>query len=383
MEYLENRLVKFKPLFKINYKIKKNLICCSLFKRNTSYYKDFSLYTKGLYKIYHSIIKDFSIRLFIDNSIYNDKEIMKLLNKLTKIELVLFKCPMFQEGDYHIGLFGTLIRFFPMFNFPNNDANQVIITDIDNYSFKKYIEILDSNNIDNLYLIKYSNASRMFKNKEDYNHIYNDIILDYIKPQEMICLKQINYNVILSFLENLDENIKYSYYLNENYKHVHNFKSKFENNGHFIYGIDEYFLNNQYLHYFIDNKLPFLNILKYNIDSVLYYQLFIRNEPWLEKNKKIFNELLNFILNKLDIKNMDKKNMIDKFKIIESKTKNKKILYDIFMNIKDKKKYNFMINYIYNSLLKDDKYKNVYEFIEHQFYFIENKNNYFIKKLFL
>jgi hypothetical protein len=333
-----------------------------------------------------NVLNSYSIRLFIDNSIYKDDKIMKLLKRLDKLEIVVYNCPMYQIGDYHQGLFGTLIRFFPMFNFPNNDASTIIITDIDSYSFKKYNEIFKilNNKIEKLYLIKLSNASKMFKNKEDYNHIYDNIILDYIKPQEIICLKQIDYNVIIDFLDNLDTNINYSYYYNENNKDKNNFQSKFENNGHFIYGIDEYFLNNNYLHYFIDNKKPFVDILKFNIASILYYQVYVRNESWLDKNKLIFNNLLNKLLKKIGIKNTKEKDLIHKFNsIIEEGTSenilsNKYILYNFFMKIKDKKKYFFMINSIYNNLLSSDKYNNLYEFVEYQFHFV-NIDNFFIK----
>ena len=35
------------------------------------------------------------------------------------------------DSKYHIDLFGTLVRYFPLFNFNNNDAKSVIVVDID------------------------------------------------------------------------------------------------------------------------------------------------------------------------------------------------------------------------------------------------------------
>lgn len=388
MKYLENKLVDFTPLFKIDYKHKKNLICCCFFKRNNNYYKNFRRYIHGLCRMYTYVIKNihnYSIRLFIDDSIYKDYDIINLLKEMELLEIVIFRCPKYQIGDFHQGLFGTLIRFFPMFDFPNNDADKIIISDIDDYSLRKYFDIYKklNNKINDLYLIKFSNAGKMFKNKELYNHIYNGIILDYIKPQEIISLKRVNNNLILDFLENLNPTINYSYYLNENYKKNNSFISKFENNGCFIYGIDEYFLNNHYLHYFIDYEKPFLNILKFNMNGILYNQIYNRNEYWLDREKIIFTDFINHILYLLNINKHG--NLQSKFKSIEKEIEkndnSKKILYNLIVKIRNKKKFSFMSNSIYNNLLSQPKYKDMYNFIEYQFYFTKNMHNFFLSKL--
>ena len=83
-----------------------------------------------LYKISNNY--NLEIRMFIDNSIYEDSDIMKYLNKFNNITLILYKCNNFIiNNNYHVGLFDTLVRFFPLFNFKNNDYNIVYITDTD------------------------------------------------------------------------------------------------------------------------------------------------------------------------------------------------------------------------------------------------------------
>jgi hypothetical protein len=312
---------------------------------------------------------------------------MDKLNKLSKLEIVLYDCPKYKiDNNHHQGLFGTIIRFFPMFDFPNNDANIVILSDIDDFGFKKYFTIFNilENKLNNLYLIKFSNAGRMFKCKEQFNHIYKDIILDYIKPQEMVCLKQIDHIVIIDFLQNLNDNIKYSYYLNDNIIKDNKYISKYVNNGFFIYGIDEYFLNNHYLKFIIDKKLSFVNILKFNIYNYLYYQVFIRNERWIENNKQLFNKLLNRILKFMNINYIKYNTEEDKFKIISDKIDNdinlKIRLYKIFIKYKTNPKYKFLFNTIYNNLLLSDKYFGMYEFTEYKFY-NNNYNDFFEKQL--
>jgi hypothetical protein len=331
--------------------------------------------------MYSNVVKyidNFSIRLFIDNSIYTDKNIMKKLSKLSKLEIVLYDCPRYKiDNNYHQGLFGTIIRFFPMFNFPNNDANIVILSDIDDYAFRKYFSIFKilQSRLDDLYLIKFANAGRMFNNKELYNHIYNGIILDYIKPQEMVCLKQVDHNVMINFLLNLHKNIKYSYYLNYNLIKDDNYISKYMNNSHFIYGIDEYFLVNNYMHYIIDNKLPYVEILKYNVLNPLYYQINIRNEKWIDNYKDIFNKLLNRILKymKIDYKLYIKINENEKFKIIMDAADNpidvkiKLRIYKLFIKLRNNNKYRFLYNTIYNELLLSERYFGLYEFVEYRF----------------
>jgi hypothetical protein len=391
-KYLENSICNFKPLFNIDYTIKKNIIACCFFKRSGLYYKDFSRYTDGIQALYHSVTKyykDFSVRLFIDNSIYTDQSIMSKLKKLDKLEMVLYDCPMYKiDENYHQGLFGTMIRFFPMFNFPNNDAKIVILSDIDDHAFRKYIDLFKilGSRIKDLYLIKFSNAGRMFKNKELYNHVYKNIILDYIKPQEMVCLKQIDYHVIINFLKVLDNKIIYSYYLNKNLIRNDNYISKYENNGHFIYGIDEWFLNNDYVKYIIEHKLPFVERLNFNIFNPYYYQIITRNEDWIEKDKKIYNLLLIKILKYININSeldIEKKfNIILSFidKNDKESIKLKYKIYKLFIKIKDKKRYRFIFNTLFNDLLLSDKYIGLYEFSEIKFYNI-NIKDFFEKKL--
>jgi hypothetical protein len=53
-KYLNNTICDFTPLFNIDYTIKKNLVSCCFFKRNTGYYKDFSRYIIGIEKLYYN-----------------------------------------------------------------------------------------------------------------------------------------------------------------------------------------------------------------------------------------------------------------------------------------------------------------------------------------
>ena len=133
--YLKNSICKFTPLFDINYEKKTNIISCCFFKMQGGGYKDFSIYLNGIKYLNDFIteeLSDFYIRLFIDKSIYIDNEIMKYLKKLKKLQIVLTDCKAYKKNNvHHRGLMPTFFRFFPMFNFENNDSDVVLIADID------------------------------------------------------------------------------------------------------------------------------------------------------------------------------------------------------------------------------------------------------------
>jgi AAA+ superfamily predicted ATPase len=85
-----------------------------------------------------------------------------MLYELKKIEIVIFCCKLYERNDiHHLGTFGTMIRAFPLFDFPNNDSNRVIIFDIDLTLEKKYeilipymnlIKTYNDEELDNLYI---------------------------------------------------------------------------------------------------------------------------------------------------------------------------------------------------------------------------------------
>ena len=133
--YLLNNICKFTPLFDIDFNKKQNIFSAIFFKLHGGSYKNFEMYMKGLNNLTNFIrnsFKGYKLRLFIDESIFEDKYILEKLKSYNIIQLVKYHCTEFVIDDkYHRGLFGTLIRFFPMFDFPNNDAGIVRVTDID------------------------------------------------------------------------------------------------------------------------------------------------------------------------------------------------------------------------------------------------------------
>lgn len=123
MKYLENSICEFKLLKNYSDK-KKSILSTSLF-RMKNHYKNFKIYILGLkrwIKFLNSYNNNYVMRIFIDKNIYEDQQIMKIINQCKKIEPVIFTCSEYMNEGFHVNVFGSLVRFFPIFNFKNNDA---------------------------------------------------------------------------------------------------------------------------------------------------------------------------------------------------------------------------------------------------------------------
>lgn len=393
MSYLDNEICTFTPLFNINYKIQKNIISCSFFKMLNKGYKDFNIYIDGLEKLnnFFKKINNFTIRLFIDKTINDDKEIMNRINKMKNIELVLFSCQKYLIKDnYHEGLFGTLVRFFPMFNFKNNDAKYVIISDIDDIVFFKLYKIIKTmiknNQINGIYILKIGNIGKNVK--YNYNLYYKNVINPYSIAQNVASFKRLDYNILINFLKDAKISDKVlSFYYEFQKKTLNNeiieFEKKYNYDSSFKFGIDEYFLNKTLTEYLIDNKIPLAVCINWEIFSPVYYILVI--EEYLTSiQKKLLNILLDFILKKFFTNYDENLSIKDKFKLIDNilydtKNNNNKLLlnqtiYKLFLYFYKNKNYKFIYPKEFYDLLLQDEYFGVYNFSKIIYYNINYKN---------
>ena len=104
-----------------------------LFKSTNVKAKDFAIYIHGLRRWITRMLpvyfKKYRFLLFVDTSTLEDPLFQTLLQKVDKSKRVSvnhFQCPDFLVPDRlvarHIGLFGTIIRFFPWFDFPGTEC---------------------------------------------------------------------------------------------------------------------------------------------------------------------------------------------------------------------------------------------------------------------
>lgn len=192
--------------------------------------------------------KEFNVRVYCDSS-----SIRFVENHLRykNLEIVYFKFDNFFniETNRHYGFFGTLIRYIPLFNFPNfnNDWVSVTILDLENnfYNAKKLINYFlreeKNKSVNLLYWSRpcYYLSTRMFAiNMSPKNFsIISSLIIQK---------KQQDHNLFVNFLNNclLNKNIEYEDVLVK-YLDI-NFNKRFFN-GKLEYGVDEYFINYYFL----------------------------------------------------------------------------------------------------------------------------------------
>ena len=303
--YLENEICKFIPLFEFNPNIKKNIVSACFFKMRKGGYKNFNRYLNGiniLYDVINETLPNFSLRLFIDMSIYNDKTIMNILYKLKKIEIVLFCCKLYErENIYHLGTFGTMLRAFPLFDFPNNDSNRVIIVDIDVTEDKKHNTLVGYTNLikyytdeelDKLYIFGYGKPYMVLNNNKKYI-IDNKYIKPYFIIDKIIGFKKIPKKIIIEFLYNIQKTkeIYSTYHINKNDK-----TKKCDE--YICFGIDEYLINEIVIPYLLIKKYSLLFLVNCNLQSTIY-----------NFNKELYSNLKSKFYSYINLltKNIDKK----------------------------------------------------------------------------
>lgn len=283
MKYLENNICEFTPLKDINFDEKKKIISGVLFKMGNSGYKSFKKYLDGIKIINDNLKKDgyHDFRLFIDNTIYEDKEIYDVIYNYENVIPVLFKCNDFIINNHHIGLIGTLIRFFPLFDFPNNDANIVCTIDTDVGSDrilatqKNIIKDITDNNLqDKIYIAWDGNYYHVNNYSiEMYEHNNKKYMFPYCIADKIIGFKHVPPDSLIKYFDKL------KLYMNENYpKEIlsnyyisqEDYKIRCEHN--ICFGVDEYYLNKILFKYLLYNDLPFCFSFTYNISIWNYHK---------------------------------------------------------------------------------------------------------------
>lgn len=315
--FLSNPICKFEILNNKNL-IRENInvVVSSFFKRE-QYYKNFNIYVNGLQKTlkYFSKKTDYVYLIFIDENIRNDNNIMKIIKECPNCVPVLFKCSKYMKDKYHYDLFGTLVRFFPMFDFDNNPCKKVVCVDI------------DLNN-DDLFRLD-SIIQNDFKGV-----VGAGIIVDHIKnniqnPPYIFAgllsynIEKTDHKIIIDYIENIDKNKSKGYY------------GKRETD--FGFGVDEIFIN--------DILLPKIGSIGVIIDYQISYLMFHSKDRIM--NNKQSNNILSLILGKYD---NDKFTINDKYNFIDKQTYHVRTKNKINKTIS--KRFSKVIKYLYEHKLK-------------------------------
>lgn len=284
--FLTNNICSFTVLGK-QHLLKKgvNALVSVFFKRDL-YYKNFFIYIKGLQKTLQFVAKQtkFIYVLFIDENIANDSKIMQIIRRCHNCVPVLFTCVKYIKGNYHIDLFGTMVRFFPMFNFPNNPFGTIICIDIELHD-EDFVRLK-------------SEMKHTFKGVTgagDIERYLYKSLPPYIYAG-MLCFnhEKIDSTILTNYIKDAEDGkiISKGYYG----------KRKTE----FGHGIDEMFLN--------DVLFPYIGAVNVLIDYQISYFLYL-STPFIKKHVKMSSDILDQILGSYSKPSMtidEKLNFIDK-----------------------------------------------------------------------
>lgn len=275
MEFLTNDICTFQVLDKQELLKEGVNILVSVFFKRDQYYKNFGIYVKGLQKVlrfvddkrYNTKQNKFIYVLFIDQNIADDKEIMTLIKECKNCVPVLFRCVKYMKGNFHYDLFGSLVRFFPMFDFPANPCNIIICIDIDLHG-EDYVRLK-------------SVMHHKFKGVTGAGDI-SRVLYQNLKPYTyagLLCFnrKKVERSLIMDFIRDAGE-------------------GKIKSKGHygkretdFGYGVDEIFLNDV----MIEHMGKINTIIDYQTSYLLFHSKpFLVQEDRIKKTSDILDTIL-------------------------------------------------------------------------------------------
>jgi hypothetical protein len=104
---------------------RKVLTCC--FFTVGEAYRDFKQYIDNLgrFVVDSEQLTDFEVRIYTDDT--GKEYALDIAKNFSRISVLHYDCPAFRDGKGHFGMFGTLVRFLPMFE----DLDIVWCSDID------------------------------------------------------------------------------------------------------------------------------------------------------------------------------------------------------------------------------------------------------------
>ena len=293
--FFKNNICDFKSVNKHFEYEKNDIILSTCFFKMNVHYKNFYIYLNGLKRwqefLNNKNNKNIKYLIFIDQNIKDDEKIMNIINN-SKMYPILFNCPDYFNNKFHHDLFGTLVRFFPIFDEQNK--NKVIVVDVDLHQedYKKINFFID--NIDKL-----DGIGGFAK--------YDGINLPYIFAGMFFCGEKFETNLLLDFIKNPPALTDSGFYQKR--------KTTFG------FGIDELFINK----YMVPKSKKFFTCMDYKISDFIYYA---KKNLFTKFPKKSFVSF-KYILGKYYNNNMTLDQMYREFdrELYNPKTYSEKAIY--------------------------------------------------------
>jgi len=289
---------------------------------------------------------DLYLRLYFDKTVYKIDKYVQLFKKFKqnrKIQLVEFNCDNFKTNtDSHIGLFGTLIRFYSIFDTASINMNYCILLDADNILTNNFFELFDKFKKSRKLIYTFNKVTQTGFHSNDYmtnNNLFNYIYLlgclTIIKRNKIFDIKYWNKYFVNMYKQN---DLMYVFNYNDFKRFAINsvlnkqslkLQSYYSNH----YGADEIWINYVFKKILIDNDkknkidvyitkdYSFTILLNRLLDLFIYnsivniemFKLFINNCTFL-KNKNL--EALSKLIKKLD-KDKNEKNILKFFSLLK------------------------------------------------------------------
>lgn len=355
------------------------LLSTSFFYLENSY-KSYHRYINGIRKIIEFINKydKFALRIYYDKSINEHDKFKEFVDEIKnnkslsvgKVQLVEYSCLKFIKGSFHLGTFGTLMRFLPFFE--NSHYKVIYILDIDDLGYEYIAKFI--------YKLEQTDKYLMFYDIENYGKRYEDKLNNKYGYCVLanVYLQNYRYDIKLmtDFLDSLSSNKLYKMLEEINTK-LFSYK-KLPQDILKTYGIDEYFLN---IYLFNSMKSDKIGCLRESLYFDYFFDNLIKFDDYEKIIKNYFIDILTLLkFNKVSLLNKTSKNLRDmlnnivKLHIDTWFKHNRKIFINTYFNfIKEYKKITLDYYKKYYFIF-DEKY--IDEFINNDF----NCISWYIKK---
>lgn len=298
IDILINELCTFKIVHNGHLLKKKSNILSAVFFKRDRYHKNFKIYMNGVEKLvlFEEHWNDnyphdkFYLLIFIDRHIYEDDIVMNILKNGRNTIIILFDCMDYRKGDFHIDLFPTMVRFFPMFNFKNNPFNCVICIDIDLHE-EDYVKIIILMNNKPAGLSAGGPIIPLLYEKNGKGRILANVCCAMEK-------NKYDHKLLIDFIKNADLHESIGYYKKRSTP--------------FGLGVDEIFLNE-----ILIPRIDRFNIaFEYQISYFIYH-----SKKYMERAKRIpiTTKIIDYIMGRYNKESAD---LNLKLKLLERDTKN-------------------------------------------------------------
>lgn len=217
---------------------KTKLLSVSLFRVKKAYqgFDKYLNYSINLIAQVNRILPQWILRFYVDESV-KEEELEKL--KHPSVQIVLYKCEDFwdESSGTHEGLFGTFIRFLPMFSAQKYEAMVSCDVDVGDFWFE-YFRHLDKH-AEEVGLINQLCHNDWTPEFLEYSILAGGIYSKLVFPR----------SILMDFLKNLKEN---------------NFSLKIikqtDKDTYIPYGTDEYFLTTRFYMYLQEHRVKVMTL---------------------------------------------------------------------------------------------------------------------------